>query len=297
MAKIEEIVVKKSRQGEPICHINGRTCFPDRKHKIPDGVQIGDFWEVEITGENPKRTVYFFRFLKKTRTEIMTVFVYNGNWGTEWRWDYDDPHPQVTIPYHWGQPACVEDGVWKAEVCGYRFVLPTVIFLEKLFDAEQMLLEQEILERIKNGGFLKYEVMKTWEKANNQVRPRYKDSKDAIYYLRLVENSNISSLEVLLGIMISDLKEMQIRHEYVPVVFPSEATSKYSMWWNYIEKKKVWPDGTHREYVIHVKSLEIAVKEDIENFLRSMGKDPDGYFIEEGYYDQDDGTSGHFWSD
>jgi hypothetical protein len=296
VAKIEEIVVKKSRQGSPMCYINGRISFPDKKHKIPDGVQIGDFWEVEIIGENSSKTVYFFRFLKKTRTEIMKVYVYGGKWGTEWMWSSNSSKPSLYKP---GKSLEVEvaPGVWQAEVCGFYYTNPTARFIKKIASEEEMLREQEKIEREKNGGFLWVEIEGAWKEAKRQLKPRYRDSKDSIYYLNLAKNISISSLETLLNIMMTDLREMQTRHERKPVVFSDEATSKYKKWWNFIEKTKVIDFGLHTDYVSHVKSVESATKKDVENFLFSLGKNPEQFLIEEGYYDQDDDNYGHHFSD
>lgn len=69
------VIIEESREGGMKCRIGKRTAFPDRKQqRLSQTPQVGDEWEVEIVGTNPRETVLFFRFIaiietKEERTE------------------------------------------------------------------------------------------------------------------------------------------------------------------------------------------------------------------------------------
>lgn len=179
MADLFEVQIKESgRDGSPMAYIMGMVSFPDKRYPIPTGLQIGDFWKVEITGTNPRQTVHFFKFIKKV-TETMRVYVFEGRWGTMWVWDKFSPIPKVIIPSPYEPPRSVEveDGVWLADVSGYNYNTPTAVFLKKLLAAEEMLCEQEKIERNSNGGYLPHEIKEAWERADHQAGPGYRDFK------------------------------------------------------------------------------------------------------------------------
>ena len=60
---------ERGRRGDAMTRIGGRVAFPDRRawRGFPDP-QVGDEWEVEIAGENPRGTVYFLRPIRRIST-------------------------------------------------------------------------------------------------------------------------------------------------------------------------------------------------------------------------------------
>lgn len=59
-----------ARDGGVMTRIGGRVAFPDRRawRGVP-APQPGDEWEVEVSGENPRGTVYFLRPVRRVSTE------------------------------------------------------------------------------------------------------------------------------------------------------------------------------------------------------------------------------------
>lgn len=55
-----------SREGTPMATVHHRIAYPERSGKQPE---VGEIWEVEIAGSNPKGTVYFLRLIRKLGTK------------------------------------------------------------------------------------------------------------------------------------------------------------------------------------------------------------------------------------
>lgn len=293
-----EVKIKKSREGGPMCFIEGRASFPDKRYSLPQ-FQYGEYWNVCVTGQNPSGTVYFFRFSEKTRVERMKVFVLGGEWGSKWKfhWSSEGPTPVPrTRSYVGGTPyPLVEDGVWEAEVSGLSSFRepPTAVFLKKVGNIEEAIEEEIAKEKSRNGGFLLFEFEDLWAQAQEIVGYGLRDGRDAAHYVLLARNETIPDREAMLEIMVQDLRDMPTRHEKSPVVDVVSATRYYPKWWWYITRKKVYRDGTVGGYVEHLRGTECSTKEDVESFLLQLGENPEDFLIGEGPFDQDSDIG--FW--
>lgn len=86
----------ESREGEPMAYIDGKISFPNRYGVKP---KVGEIWEVEISGQNPKGNINYLKMIRRVR---MLEWTWNDGLATRSR-----------------NPACI---VFDREGNGYRFV-------------------------------------------------------------------------------------------------------------------------------------------------------------------------------
>jgi len=63
----EVVTFVRSRDGSPMAKVVGKAAFPDRRWSPPP--KVGEEWEVEVTGTNPKGNVLFLRGVRLLSTE------------------------------------------------------------------------------------------------------------------------------------------------------------------------------------------------------------------------------------
>lgn len=69
------VVFEKGRGERPITRVDGKVAFPDRRWTASAPPQTDEAWEVEISGENPQKTVVFLRPIRKLA----------GTWRLVWK--------------------------------------------------------------------------------------------------------------------------------------------------------------------------------------------------------------------
>jgi len=61
------VTFKQSRTGGPMAKVDGKASFPERSQS--QKAEIGETWEVEVSGTNQKQSVNFLRLIRKVEKQ------------------------------------------------------------------------------------------------------------------------------------------------------------------------------------------------------------------------------------
>lgn len=64
------VTFEGGRDGSPMTRVNGKIAFPERGGKLP---KVGETWEVELAGTNPRGTVHFLRLIRRVGRTVESV--------------------------------------------------------------------------------------------------------------------------------------------------------------------------------------------------------------------------------